>query len=316
MPAANASRVPIAIELRARTTVICAPLKRAGRYSVQCIWSSPDRDETRPAEPIIMARRATKALFCVAEAGCINSPRRFDALFAKPIGHQDFLVVIGLLELDEFLVEGVVEFLVLWTEAESAETARGFAIHNRVGKRMCLFQLWRIFNELGHCQLCCGIGIRTTGLNCGWSVSIALNHDNLRFIDTHSMQEIDLISTRNNCDFQRRIFLDVVIGMNVFWIAFWHQETFTVAGISDRELNRFAAVRQNILLGGDKLKAFGLQSGNKRAEWRNRPLDFFNSEFFEDCCGNVRADAFGCATRVHITIGHFVGSRSSHKARA
>ncbi len=130
------------------------------------------------------------------------------------------------------------------------------------------------------------------------------------------MQEVDLICARNNRNFQRRIFLDVFIGMDFLWVAFGHQKTFTIAGIGNSELHLLATIRQNVLLGGDKLKALGLQSGNERAEWCDGPVNFLNSEFFKDCCGNIRANAFGGTTCVHVTVRHFVGGCSTYKTSA
>src|SRR5690606_30073537 len=98
-------------------------------------------------------------------------------------------------------------------------------------------------------------------------------------------------------------------------VALGHQKTFTVTRICNGELDLFAAVRQDILLGGDKLEPLGLQAGNERTERGNCPVDFLNSKFLEDCGGNVRAYTLGGAALVHITVRHFIGCRSTNKAR-
>src|SRR5690606_4141771 len=96
----------------------------------------------------------------------------------------------------------------------------------------------------------------------------------------------------------------------------WNKQAFAIARIGHRELHLFAAFWKNILFSCNKIKALGFQTGYERSERRDRPINFFNTEFFEDDSGNVWANPLGFAALIHIAVGHLIGSGPTNKASA
>src|SRR6516162_2206386 len=105
MPMIKAIAAPSSVETTAMTAVTSAPFKSAGRNWIQLIGSSRSNREG-------LSSLAGAEILHRLRARCVH------ALLAQAVARQDLGVGVRLLELHQFIVEGLVEFLVLGAEVE------------------------------------------------------------------------------------------------------------------------------------------------------------------------------------------------------